>query len=49
MQLEDYTPSHVQAIKMRKFSEEGRLIFNMLVLVSAVKITDWVVREMMRL
>lgn len=25
MQLEDCTPSHAQAIKMRKFSEEGRL------------------------
>ena len=25
MQTEDCTPSHVQAIKMRKFSEEGRL------------------------
>ncbi len=25
MQLEDCTPSHAQAIKLRKFSEEGRL------------------------
>ena len=25
MQLEDCTPSHAQAIKMRKFADEGRL------------------------
>lgn len=25
MEMEDCTPSHVQAIKMRKFSEEGKL------------------------
>ena len=30
MQLEDCTPSHVQAIKIRKFSEEGRLDKNVI-------------------
>lgn len=30
MQLEDCTPSHAQAIKMRKFSEEGRLNENVI-------------------
>lgn len=30
MESEDYTPSHAQAIKMRKFSQEGRLDANVL-------------------
>ena len=30
MELEDCTPSHAQAIKMRKFSEEGRLNENVI-------------------